>query len=214
MNMNRRDFFRWAGASAAILGLTAADLQNLDKVFAAAGSPPVIWLQGASCSGCSVSLLNSVNPTIDDVLLNKISMKYHPNLNAGAGDLAIGAVTGTQTSYSGQYILVVEGAIPTGANGKYCTIGQKNGVEWTIYDAVRQLAPRAARVVAVGTCAAFGGIPAAGTNALGVKSVKAVLGNTVSRPVINLPSCPAHPGVMVGTLVDLILGVNLTLDSQ
>src|SRR6266542_983810 len=102
MNMTRRDFLRWAGASAAMLGLTALDLQDLEKALASAGSPPVLWLQGSSCTGCSISLLNSVNPTIDSVLLNTISLKYHPNLSTAAGDLAISTLTDAENTYAGQ----------------------------------------------------------------------------------------------------------------
>jgi len=214
MNMSRRDFLKWAGASAALLGLSALDLQNLNKALASAGSPPVLWLQGAACTGCTISLLNSVNPTIDDVLLNKISMKYHPNLSTAAGDLAISTISSAATSYAGQFILVVEGGIPTANSGKYCVIGEKNGVDWTVLDAVKELGPKAKRVIAAGTCAAFKGVPGAGTNALAVKSVKEVLYGLVSQPVINLPGCPAHPAVMVGALVDVINGTALTLDSQ
>lgn len=212
--MTRRDFFKLAGASAAALGLTMFDLQHLEKVFASASSPPVLWLQGSSCSGCSISLLNNVNPTIDDVLLNKISMKYHPTLQTAAGDLAIDTLTASSSTYQGQFVLVVEGGIPTGANGKYCVIGEKNGAEWTMLDAVKQLGPKAKRVVAAGTCASFMGIPGSGANLTGIKSVKDVLTGMVSQPVINLPGCPAHPLVMVGALVDIFNNTTLTLDSN
>jgi hydrogenase small subunit len=214
MKMNRRDFLRWAGASAAMLGLTALDLQNLEKAVASAVSPPVIWLQGAGCSGCSISLLNSVNPTIDSVLLNTISMKYHPNLSTAAGDLAISTITNTETSYSGQFILVVEGGIPTANSGKYCVIGQRNGSDWTVMDAVKELGPKAKRVIAAGTCASFKGIPGSGSNVTGVQAVSSVLSGLISQPVINLPGCPVHPANIVGTLVDLINGTSLTLDSE
>jgi hydrogenase small subunit len=213
MKMTRRDFLKLAGASAAALGLTMYDLQNLEKVFANAGSPPVIWLQGSSCTGCTISLLNAVNPTIDDVLLNKISMKYHPNLSTAAGDLAIDTITSSSTIYQGQFVLVVEGGIPTGANGKYCVIGEKNGVDWTMLDALKELGPKAKRVVAVGACAAFHGIPGSGSNPTGIISVKDALTGLVSQPVINLPGCPAHPTVMVGVLIDTFNNTALTLDS-
>lgn len=213
MKMTRRDFLRLAGASTAFLGLTALDLQNLEKAFASAGSPPVLWLQGASCTGCSISLLNSVNPTIDNVLLNTISMKYHPNLNTAAGDLAISTITSAANTYSGQFILVIEGGIPTANNGLYCVIGEKNGADWTMLDAVKQLGPKAKRVIAAGACAAFHGIPGSGANTTGIKSVKDVLTGLVSQPVINLPGCPAHPLVMVGAIVDAVNGTSLTLDS-
>ena len=56
---------------------------------------PVIWLQTAACTGCLVSLLNSVSPTarnvlVDEVLPGKhINMRCNPTVMAGAGELAI-----------------------------------------------------------------------------------------------------------------------------
>jgi hydrogenase small subunit len=141
-------------------------------------------------------------------------MKYHPNLNTAAGTLAISTITNAETSYSGQFILVVEGGIPTADSGQYCVIGQKNSADWTVADAVKELAPKAKRVIAAGTCASFTGIPGSGSNVTGVKTVSSVLSGLTSQPVINLPGCPAHPTNMVGTLVDIINGNSLTLDSN
>ncbi|MDA8227594.1 MAG: twin-arginine translocation signal domain-containing protein, partial [Desulfitobacterium hafniense] len=68
MQISRRDFMKWVAASAAALGLSSWDLIKVEQVLASSTSPPVIWLQGAMCTGCSVSLLNATKPTtIDDV---------------------------------------------------------------------------------------------------------------------------------------------------
>jgi hydrogenase small subunit len=140
-------------------------------------------------------------------------MKYHPNLSTAAGTLAISTITSTESVNSGQFILVIEGGIPTAGSGIYCVIGEKDGTSWTMMDAVNELAPKAKWVVAAGTCASFTGVPGAGSNPLAVQSVETLVGSLISQPVINLPGCPAHPLVMVGTLVDLISGTSLTLDS-
>ena len=92
MQVTRRDFLRAAAGMAGILGLEATGLMKLQEVLAASGVPPVIWLQGQSCTGCSVSFLNSVHyATADDLLLNSISLEFHPNVSAAAGDFAISA---------------------------------------------------------------------------------------------------------------------------
>ena len=186
MHITRRDFIRYAGASAAALGLSRWQIESAAHTLAAAAKPPVIWLSGSGCTGCSVSLLNAVNPTIDHVLLNTISLRYHPNVMAAAGDLAVSAAR--STAAAGGYILVVEGAIPTASQGKYCYVGTENGHAVTMAEAVSSLAATAAHVVAVGTCASFGGIPRSNpaAGALGV-------GAFLNRPVINLPGCPAIP---------------------
>ena len=157
MNVTRRDFLKAAAASAAALGLSRVQLTRLETALAASSRPPVIWLSGQACTGCSVSLLNAVNPTIDQVLLNTISLNYHPNVMAAAGDLAVAAAR--STAQAGGYILVVEGAIPTASSGRYCYVWDEGGRSVTMADAVASLAATAQFVVAVGTCASFGGIP-------------------------------------------------------
>lgn len=211
MQLTRRELLGLAAGSALAFG--AKDLIQLEEALASATSPPVIWLQGASCTGCSISLLNSTNPTIDQVLLNTVSMKYHPNLSSAAGDLAISSIVDTAALQAGKFILVVEGAIPTAASGHYCTIGRRNGAEWTIAAAVAELAPKAKRVIAVGTCAGYGGIakPSAHT---GVVSVRQHLSGKTPAPVINLPGCPAHPNTILGTIVTVLTQPSITLDSE
>ncbi|QNB46781.1 hydrogenase small subunit [Thermanaerosceptrum fracticalcis] len=203
MQINRRDFLKWITASAAALGLTSLDLVKVEQALAASTSPPVIWLQGAMCTGCSISLLNAANPTIDDVLLNKVSVKYHPNLAAAAGDLAVTSIIDTSDKYAGEFILCIEGGIPTGVNGKYCVIADKGGKDWTMLDAVNELGSKAKYVIAVGTCAAFGGVVKPSTYT-GIKTVAQVLKGKTKNTIINLPSCPVHPNVMVGTIVTLL----------
>ena len=207
MEINRRDFLRFAGSAAAVLGLSAAQLRRAEDALAATESPPVIWLSGSSCTGCTVSLLNAVNPTIDQVLLNHISLKYHPQLSTAAGALAVSSISSTRAA--GGYVLVVEGAIPTAAGGKYCYVWDDKGVPVTMASAVQSLAANAAYLVAVGACASYGGIP--GANSL---TGSQGLGRFTGRGVINLPGCPAHPEWVVGTLVQVLGGSMPALDSN
>jgi hydrogenase small subunit len=220
----------------------------IEKAMAGNGDPRVIWLQGQCCSGCSISLLNSVNlTTVDDLLINKINLEYHSTLIASAGDLALKGATGPHPSeqelvgigdnwldpqpdamydLNGDakvnlidfammaaqgYILVVEGTIPTGAGGDYCHIGS----DLTMLEAFDILSEKADSIVSVGTCASFGGMAAAEPNVTGAKSVSealAHLGRTKS--VINIPGCPIHPDWFVGTIIKLLNGENIYLDSN
>ncbi len=207
MEISRRDFLRYTVASAAALGLSSLQLTRLQDALASETSPAVIWLSGSGCTGCSMSLLNAVNPTIDQVLLNTISLKYHPNLMAAAGDLAVQAARSTQQA--GGYILVVEGAIPTASGGRYCYVWDEGGQAVTMASAVQSLAAKASKIVAVGTCASFGGIPKAYSPA-GAQGVGAFLG----KSVINIPGCPAHPDWIVGSLAQLVAGTTPALDSN
>ena len=207
MQISRRDFLKVATTSAFAMGLNQLHLTNLDRVLALApsGKTPVIWLSGSGCTGCSVSLLNAVNPTIDQVLTDVIDLGYHPNLMAAAGDLAVSSAR--SMSQAGGYILVVEGGIPTSAAGQYCYVWSENGRRVTMASAVRSLAAGAQYIVAVGTCAAYGGIP----GAYAPTATKGV-GDFLGQSVVNLPGCPAHPDWIIGTLAQVIGGTVPELD--
>jgi hydrogenase small subunit len=207
MEITRRTLLLYAAASAAGLGCSRLQLPRLEKALAAGSRPPVIWLSGQACTGCSVSLLNAFNPTIDQVLLNTISLTYHSTVMAAADDLAVSAAR--STAEAAGYILVVEGAIPTASSGRFCYVWEEDGRAITMADAVSSLAATAQYVVAVGTCAAFGGIPAVYGPA-GALGVGAFLG----RPVINLPGCPAHPDWIIGSLVQILSGSMPRLDAH
>jgi hydrogenase small subunit len=217
MKISRRKFLQWTAASAAALGLSKFDLERLDNVVLAAGTKaPVIWLQGAACSGCSISLLNSIKETaIDDFLLNKVDMRYHHNLMTAAGDLAISSIDETAYDHNGEFILVIEGGVPTADNGVYCVLTERDGQPWTMLDAVNELGSKAKYVINVGTCAAFGGVPAAGPNPTGIKRIdEEILNGKTRNPIINLPGCPTHPNTIMKTLIDLLLNGIPKLDGE
>jgi hydrogenase small subunit len=204
MLIKRRDFIKWSVGAAAVLGI-GLELKHLTAVHAADSNAPIIWLQGASCSGCTISTLNVTTPTtIDDVLQNKVSMKFHPDLSTIAGQTAIQAIDAAANQYKGQFILVLEGAVHIGNYKNYCIIGQNKGVDVTMYDAVTKYGPMAQYVVSAGTCASFGGVAKAGINSSTCDSVQNVLSGKTTHPVINLAGCPVHPTVMIQTLLDLL----------
>ena len=214
MKISRRDFLKWSVAAGVALNIEF-DLANVNTVLAAETDPPIIWIQGAGCSGCTISTLNVTNPTtIDDVLLNKISMKYNSTIMTASGDLAMQTLDQSATQYKGQFILVIEGAIPTGASGNYCIIGEVNGAALTMQQAVLKYGPMAKYVVAAGTCASFGGVSATGANTTACQSAKTILTGKTTNPVINLAGCPVHPTVMIQSLLDLILIGNPALDTN
>jgi hydrogenase small subunit len=163
--------------------------------------PPVLWLAGQSCTGCSVSLLNTTHPSIADVLLKVISLNYHGTVMGGEGELAAASIFETAKANKGKFFLAVEGAVPVEASGKYCVVADYRHKEYTLVDMLKIVAPDAAAILAVGTCAAFGGIPAAKGSTTGAKSVSAFLkANSIATPVVNLGGCPPHPDWIVGTI--------------
>ena len=196
---SRRDFLKLAGiltASAALpdnfIQLFAEGLENLT------GPTKVVWLQGQSCSGESVSLLNSTDPDPADLLTHYISLVVHQNIGAAQGQTFMDTLDSVAKTKG--YILVIEGSIPL-KMPEACLIGGRS-----FESILANLIPNANAVLAVGTCAAFGGIPAAEGNPTGAASVKDVMVKhnlTWQNKLINCPSCPTHPKSIIGTLAYL-----------
>ncbi len=180
---------------------------------------PVIWLQGAGCTGCSVSVLNAVSPRIQNLLLDELvpgqqlNLLFHATIMAGQGEPVIEVLKDTEKNRKNGYILVVEGAIPTAENGAYGSIGEKGGKHYTILRSVEELGSNALLTLAIGTCATFGGIPAAKPNPTGCKGVKEVFTEKrISTPVVNLPGCPLHPEWFTGTISVILFSGAQALD--
>jgi len=167
---------------------------------------PVVWIQAASCSGCSVSVLNAAAPRITDLLLSEVIPGRHVNLRfqatvmAGSGEPAI-EVLDAAVRDPGTYVLVVEGSIPTKSGGVYGTLGER-----AMVDRVAALAEKATAIVALGTCASFGGIFAADPNPAGCIGVGALLKERgIETPLINVPGCPPHPDWFIGTVATILM---------
>ena len=200
--VTRRDFLKMSAHLAALLGLGAAMTPQVAQALTwlANGRIPVLWLEGSNCSGCSISLLNSYPQLPLSLLTKHISLQFHQTLSTIQGSQAVDVVNAT--IQRGGYVLVVEGGVP-GGNGagipQACTFGGEN-----FKSLVLRAAQSATHIVAVGTCAAWGGVAAAAPNLIGATSVVSYLqGQGISVPFIRVPGCPPHPDWIVGTLVYL-----------
>jgi hydrogenase small subunit len=204
--VSRRSFLKAVTGTAAGIGISQVFNPALVKAMTKAlETHPVLWVQGQGCTGCSVSLLNSVDPSIADVLLKVISLQFHPTVMASEGETALANLYKIAQAYQGKFSLVVEGAIPVAADGKYCIVGELDHKEITMVDMVKDLGAKAGSVLAVGTCAAFGGIPAAQgnvTGATGVMDFFKMVG--IKTPTVNIPGCPPHPDWIVGSIAHLL----------
>jgi hydrogenase small subunit len=205
MELTRREFLKLCRASAISLGVSQLYVPKIVEALeqAAAGKPKVLWLAGASCSGCIVSLANTAHPRIAEVLLKVISLQYQSTIMAASGKLAMDNLYKIADEAKGDYFLLVEGSIPTKDEGIYCTIGERDDREITMLEAVKELGAKSKAIIAIGACASFGGIPSGKPNPTDAKPVKDVLEAKV--PIINLPGCPPHPDWMVGTIVHVLL---------
>ncbi len=216
MSFSRRDFLKIMGGSAAALAFPSVILQGCKKAIEkAAARTPVIWIQGQSCSGCSVSLLNSMHPAIASVITEHISLNFHQTIMGGTGDVAVNVLEQAVEKNRKDFVLIVEGSIPT-KDEMYCTIGEIKGRPVGVKEWVEKLGENAIAVVAAGTCSASGGIPAAevratGDNPTGAKPISEIIKN---KKIINVPGCPPHPDWMVGTLLHVLLKGMPALDEQ
>ena len=171
--VSRRDFLKVCTAAAVYMGLPASMGVQLAAAATRTQRPPVIWLSGQGCTGCTESLLRPGHPSLEHLILNQIALDYNETLNTGAGHQAEEYKKKSIQDNLNRFILVVEGAIPTKDGGIYCQVAGQNFV-----DIVKETAAKAAAVIAIGSCASWGGIPSAAPNPTGAKGVPEVLAGT------------------------------------
>lgn len=196
IGFSRREFLKLGGMLAAYAALPS----SFSKVFAQGleklgNNTNVLWLQGQSCSGESISFLNSVEPSPADLLTKYISLVLHQNVGAAQGEVFMDTMD--KCIKGGDFVLVFEGSIPMKMPNA-CVIGGRT-VESILLEAI----PKAKAVIAAGTCASYGGIPAAQGNETGAGSVKEFMQKNnmpFKGKLINLPSCPTHPKSIVSAL--------------
>lgn len=183
--LSRRDFLNFCTSMAAVLGLPTTAASAIAAAIEDPARPILVWLEFQDCCGNTESLLRASHPTVADLILDTISLNYHETIMAAAGSQAEAVLKKTVQENQGKYIALVEGSIPTGADGAFCTIGGRAAL-----DIAREVCGGAAATIAVGTCAAFGGLPAAAPNPTGALSV----GDAVPgvKNLINLSACPAN----------------------
>ncbi|HNV46397.1 MAG TPA: hydrogenase small subunit [Spirochaetota bacterium] len=209
MTISRREFLKLMGGAAAIYAFPGVFIHGCQKMIEkAAARTNVIWLQGQSCSGCSVSLLNTAKPGIASVITEHISLNFHQTVMGGTGDVAVSVLADAAAKQRKDFVLILEGSIPTKA-AEYCTVGVVKGKHIGIAEWTRKLGANAKAVVAVGTCATYGGIPAAKDrvtkdNPTGAVGLAEYL-KDIRADVVNVPGCPPHPNWMIGTLLHVLL---------
>jgi hydrogenase small subunit len=197
--VDRRDFLRIITMSAAAIGLPATAAAKMAEA-AAALKPSIIWLHFQECTGCTESLLRASHPALADLILNLVSLDYHETLFAAAGTQAEDALKAAMDQGAGKYICVVEGSIPTRDGGLYCKIGGRTAMEM-----FGDVAQRAGAIVAIGSCASWGGVQSAEPNPTGARGARDVLNFLdIKKPVVTLPGCPANPYNFLGTALQYV----------
>ena len=192
-NVSRRDFLRFCSVITGALALPMSYTPKIVKALEQTRRPALVWLEFQDCAGNSESALRASHPTFADIVLNLLSWNYHETVMAASGQWAEKSLHDTITQEKGQYIAVVEGSIPLAANGAYCTIGGRTAI-----DIAKEVCTNSYATIAAGTCASFGGIPAAAGGVTGAVSVgEAVPG----LRLVNLSACPMNGANLAATLV-------------
>ena len=197
--LSRRGFLKFCAIAASTLALPPVEARNIAGALARIARPRVVWLHFQECTACTEALTRGFDPALEDLLLEIISLEYHETLMAAAGHEAETLLRDATASKG--YVLVIEGSAST-KNG-WCEIGGHDSID-TLKE--NGLAKRAALVIAVGSCAAYGGLPAAFPNPSDAISVGELVdsGELEVKALVNLPGCPPVPEVMTGTLVHFL----------
>lgn len=189
--ISRRTFLKFCAGMASLLALLPSAATAMAETLVKSNRPVLIWMSFQECTGCLESLTRSFSPTLESLLIDLVSIDYQHTLMAASGTLAeAGRLQAMKENY-GEYVLVIDGSIPTGAHGAYGTIAGQS-----MLDLMRETARGAAVVINVGTCSSFGGIPAANPNP--TASVK-VADIVKDKPIVNVPGCPPIPEVITAT---------------
>lgn len=149
--INRRDFMKLCTALAATMGLSGKAAAQMADAVSDPERPPVIWIGAQECTGCTESLLCATHPTLENLILDTISLEYHEVLSAAFGEQVEENKHNAIERYKGRYVLVVDGSIPLKDDGIYCMVAGKPIVEH-----IRLAAEGAAAIIAIGSCASWG----------------------------------------------------------
>jgi len=196
--VSRRSFLQFCSSLmvAAPFGLAITDRTTPEAVAAELGKvirPPVIWLHFQDCTGCTETLLRPSHPDLGDLILNVISLEYHETLMAGSGRQAEETLAQAVDLYSGRYVCVVEGSIPTKNRGVYMKLAGRPAM-----NVLADVAGKAAAIIAIGSCASWGGIPSADPDPTGAVGVADLM---PSKTIVNLPGCPPNPYTLLGVVL-------------
>ena len=193
--ISRRDFLKFCTTMAAFMGLEASGVAQVVNALETKPRLPVIWLHLQECTCCTESFIRAAHPIVATLLLDKISLDYTETLMAAAGEQAEAAKEETMKKYKGEYLLMIEGSIPTKDEG-YCCVGGKSALQIT-----REAAEGAKAIIAWGNCACAGCVQAANPNPTGAKAIHKVI---KGKPIINVLGCPPIADVMAGVIIYML----------
>ena len=190
--MSRRTFLKYCASLASLMALPPSAAAAMAEALGKARRPSVIWLPFQECTGCTEYITRSHSPSVEGLIFDMISLDYQETLMAAAGHQAEEALHNAMKDNYGKYVLIVDGSVATGLDGAYSSIAGRSNL-----DLLKEAAKGAAAIVALGSCAAFGGIPKANPNPTGAVAVSDIIKD---KPIVNISGCPPIPVVITGVL--------------
>ena len=177
----------------------------------------VVWIGSGGCDGCTMSVLGAVSPTLEELLAGELTNVpsidlVHPvlSLDSGAGYMA--RLEQAADGRLDPFLLVVEGSLydeRLARDGCFAGLGERDGQPIPADEWIARLAPAAAAVMAIGTCATWGGVPAAAGSVTGAMGLGARLGrdfrSDAGLPVVNVPGCAPSGDACIETLAYVFL---------
>jgi len=197
--ITRRDFLKGLSLAAAAANLPLWEFAKKAEALELppASRPKVAWLQNQDCTGCSISF--TFAPELIDLITGVINVEFHPNLSFASGESA--KEIWADIIREGGRVIIAEGAIPLDFHGAASHFGE------TAVQFCKKVFESAGLIIAVGTCASFGGISGAIGNPTGSSSVEKFLSTycgwgkaRIRNQLITLPGCPVHPAEIVSTV--------------
>ena len=193
--ISRRDFLKFCTTMAALMGLEASGVAQVVNALETKPRLPIIWLHLQECTCCTESFIRAAHPIVATLLLDKISLDYTETLMAAAGEQAEAAKEETMKKYYGNYLLMIEGSLPT-KDEAYCCVGGKSALQIT-----EEAAAGAKAIIAWCNCASAGCVQAANPNPTGAKGIHKVI---KGKPIINVQGCPPIADVMAGVIIYML----------
>ncbi len=144
--ISRRSFLKYAAYTASIMALPPTMATAIAQGIANARRQSVIWLSFQECTGCTESFTRAKAPSVEDLIFDFISLDYHHTLQSVSGHAAEEARLAAMEENAGEYIVVVDGSIPTKDGGVYSTIAGMTNMQM-LEETVRD----AFAVISVGT---------------------------------------------------------------
>lgn len=194
----RREFFGFCAKVAALFGGSSLMASDFAEAFMkiTQKQPPVVWLTGQACTGDSISLVYCDSPSLVPLLSSLVDLKFHPALSVAQGEVAMDVLS--DQIKTGGYVLCFEGSIPTKIPGA-CVFGEKFLEEYLV-----EVIKKAGAVIACGTCASYGGIPAANPETGAVSIVDFITQKGLKTPVVRIPGCPMNGHRFTGTVAHFV----------